>query len=77
MKHHRLMNSEILDRPPAAKKSAAKSRRLDRLDVAFLRRVGDFAGPGDDRAAMLVRRVEADVLELIIRAKRRELGIKI
>ena len=75
MKHHRQTN-EILDRPPAAKKPAAKLRRRERLDVAFLRRVGDFASRGDDRDAMLVRRVEADILELIIRAKRRELGAK-
>ena len=60
---------------PRTKKPAATPRRRERLDVAFLRHVGDFAGPGDERAAMLVRRVQADVLELAIRKKRRQVGL--
>lgn len=39
--------------------------------VALLRAVADLAAPGDERGVMLVRRVEADVLELLLHCKRR------
>ena len=52
---------------------ADKTNTADHHDtvVAFLRAVGDMATCGDDRAAQLVRRVEADVLELLLHCKRR------
>ena len=60
-------NSELLDRPPPHDLDAA---------TVFLRRLGELSDPHDERVGVLIRRIEGDVLELLIRAKRREVGVK-
>ena len=41
----------------------------------FLRELNFLADPNDEQSGVLIRRVECDILELIIRKKRAELGV--
>jgi hypothetical protein len=62
------MQPEILGGPPGDADAVSAA-------VGFLRHLDQLADPAD-KPGVLVRRVEADVLELIIHAKRRELGVR-
>ncbi len=65
MKHHHPTAAELPDQPPA-----------DALAVQFLRALRRLGSADDPHTGSIIRRVEADVLELIIRKKRQELGAK-
>ncbi|MCD4728167.1 MAG: hypothetical protein K8R46_10925 [Pirellulales bacterium] len=66
MKHSNT-TAELADRPPAAIDSE--------VVVQFLRHLPQLGSADDPRDGSIIRRVEVDVLELIIRAKRRQLGV--
>ncbi len=61
------MNAELLDQQPPAVA----------LAVQFLRSLPRLGSADDPHTGNIIRRVEADVLELIIRKKRRELGMRV
>ncbi len=44
--------------------------------VHFLRELDRLDEPNDSELGVTIRRVEADVLEILIRTKRRELGVQ-
>ena len=47
------------------------------LAVQFLRALPQLSSADDSRAGSIIRRVQVDILELIIRKKRRELVMRV
>jgi hypothetical protein len=56
--------------------TTAATRTATDPTVVFLRHLDRLADRADEQTGVIIRRVQADVLELVIRRKRRELGIK-
>jgi len=54
-----------------------KKQAIPRVFSQFLRELGKLNDPSDSHVGDIILRMQVDVLDLIIRAKRRELGIKI
>jgi len=54
-----------------------KKQAIPRVFSQFLRELGKLNDPSDSHVDTIILRTQADILDLIIRAKRRELGIKI